>query len=85
MDVPRPAVPAWCRAEGHRLVDLTAGMIGTPADRPALAEAWKADATMSSTPVGEDAHRSGPDRGRATRLVVGPRLVVTGYRALAIE
>jgi DNA invertase Pin-like site-specific DNA recombinase len=39
--VQRRAVRAWCRAKGHRLVDLVAdaGVSGTLADRPALAEA----------------------------------------------
>ena len=41
LDVQRRAVRAWCRAEGHRLVDLVAdaGVSGTLADRPGLAEA----------------------------------------------
>ena len=41
LDVQRRAVRAWCRAKGHRLVDLVAdaGVSGTLADRPALAEA----------------------------------------------
>lgn len=41
LEVQRRAVRAWCRAEGHRLVDLVAdaGVSGTLADRPALAEA----------------------------------------------
>ena len=41
LDVQRRAVRAWCRAEGHRLVELVAdaGVSGTLADRPALAEA----------------------------------------------
>lgn len=41
LDVQRRAVRSWCRAEGHRLVDLVAdaGVSGSMADRPALAEA----------------------------------------------
>lgn len=38
---------------------------------PPMADAWRVAAPMSSTPVGEDAYRSDPDRRRATRLVGG--------------
>jgi hypothetical protein len=58
---------------------------GAAADRPILAEAWSADAAMSSTRVGEDAYRGDRGRGRTTRLVVGLLLAVTVYGASAIK
>lgn len=41
LEVQRRAIRSWCRAEGHRLVDIVAdrGVSGTLADRPALANA----------------------------------------------
>lgn len=56
-----------------------------PADRPALAEAGRVSATRSSTPVGEDADRRDADRGRTSRLVVGPPLALMVYGASAVE
>ena len=51
----------------------------------ALAEAGRVGVIMSSTPAGEDAYRSGPDRGRATASPWVPPLAVTVYGESAIE
>lgn len=54
-------------------MDLMAsgGVIGARAGRPALTQAWGADATTSIDSGREDPYRSDPDLRPTTRLVVG--------------